>query len=223
MLALKLLDGLDRHISSRILLTRSGDTWGRELYRSGSTRFAGLRGAAYFGLAETAVALLNMRKWDLSATDVAGNMAILWAARNGHRVVLEVLLEQEGATPNTVDQEGRTPLSLAAEWGHGDVVRILLEREDLTPNTAHEYGRTPLSWATGGGHNSIVETLLVRGDVAPDTPDREGRTPLSWAAGGRHGSIVEILLARMMSPLLPWIETVERLYRGQPSLGVRTL
>lgn len=113
MLALKLLDGLDRHISSRILLTRNGDTWGRELYRSGSTRFAGLHGAAYFGLAETAVALLNMRKWDLGATDVAGNTAILWAARNGHRVVLEALLEQEGATPNTADQEGLTPLSLA--------------------------------------------------------------------------------------------------------------
>jgi len=80
-LALRLLDGFEKHISSRMLLSHRRDNWDKGLHRSDSTGFTGLHGIAYLGIVGIAVSLLEMRKWDLGATDVEGNTALLWAAR----------------------------------------------------------------------------------------------------------------------------------------------
>ena len=80
-LALKLLEEFDKHIASGMLLSYRADYWGKELGQSNPSGFTGLHCTAYYGMMETAVALLEMKKWDLNATDVAGNTALLWAAR----------------------------------------------------------------------------------------------------------------------------------------------
>jgi len=193
-LALRLLGGFDEHVSSGVLLSSSLENWGRELCRSNPKGFTGLHGTAYFGIVNTALALLEMGEWDLDATDVGGNTAISWAARKGHGAMVEMLLEREHVTPDTVDKAGRTALSWAAGNGYEDIVVMLLERDDVTPNTTDKTGRTPLSWAAGNGREGIVESLLEWGDVTPDTADEDGRTPLSWAAGNGYEDIVEILL-----------------------------
>ena len=202
-LALKLLDGFEKHVSSEVLLFHFGDNWNSRLRRSDSRRFTGLHGAAYLEIVEIVVALLKMKKWDLDATDIVGNTPILWAAIMRHSAVLKVLLEQ-GATPNTADRWGRTPLSWAAEYKDEDVVKILLEREDVTPNTADGQGKTPLLLAVANRHENIVKMLLGRQDVTPDTQDRRGRTPLLWAAENGYGAIVKILLGRQdITPDIP--------------------
>ena len=62
-LALQLLDGFDKHISSKVLLLREMGIWGRHYYWGNSFRgFTGLHGAAYFGCLEIIVALLDMSK-----------------------------------------------------------------------------------------------------------------------------------------------------------------
>ena len=61
-LALKLLDGFDKHVSSGILLSHNRDNRDGELQQSDAKWFTGLRGAAYLGIVETAVALLEMKK-----------------------------------------------------------------------------------------------------------------------------------------------------------------
>jgi len=111
--------------------------------------FTGLHGCAYLGIAERAVGLLDMKKWDLGTTDVEGNTAISWAAKQGHDTIVKTVLEQDGVTPNTTDQAGRRPLSWAAGNGCEGAVKNLLEKEDVTPHTPDKGGRTPLSWATG--------------------------------------------------------------------------
>jgi len=195
-LALRVLDGFDKHVSSWILLSHSLDNYDRKLCRSSSTGFTGLHGTAYLGIVETAVALLEMKKWDLNATDVAGNTAISWAARKGHGAVVKMLLEREDVTPDTAGKGDRTPLLWVVKFGHEDVVKMLLEREDVTPDTADNDGRTPLSWAARRGHKGIVKALLEWGSVTPDTADKGGRTPLLWAAVFGNGGVVDMLLER---------------------------
>jgi len=68
-LALKLLDGYDKHISSKILLLPWIPSWRGPLDSVDCpTGFAGLHGAAYFGCAEIMVDLLEMNKWEVGVT-----------------------------------------------------------------------------------------------------------------------------------------------------------
>jgi len=193
-LALRLLDEFDKHVSSGILLSRSYDNWVGEVGVRGSTGFTGLHCTAYFGIMETTISLLKVKKCDLDATDVMGNTAVSWATRKGHRSIVKTLLERKDITPSTADKDGRTPL-FWAEYRR-DIVQLFLKWADVTPDTAGKDGRTPLSWAAGNGDECIVKRLLGRGSVTPNTVDDHGRTPLSWAAGNGQGDIVEMLLKR---------------------------
>src|SRR5205807_2640881 len=78
-LALKLLDGYDEHISSGMMLF--GGEWAgifslidMECRPKG---FTGLHCAAYLGCVEIMVALLQLGKWDVQATDLSGSTAII--------------------------------------------------------------------------------------------------------------------------------------------------
>jgi len=198
-LALKLLDGYDQHISSKMLLINGMGSWDRPLDRKDDPRgFTGLHCAAYLGCVEITVALLELNKYDVRATDFKGNTAIAWAARMGHAGVVRILLEQSDVGRNTADTlYGLTPLAWAARNGHEGVVRILLEWSSIDPNIVdNKYGRTPLSWAARNGHEEVVRMLLER-NVNPDTADTlYGQTPLSRAAENGREGVVRMLLKR---------------------------
>ena len=141
-LALKLLGGFDEHISSWILFCCAEEYWDWGSVEGNSTGFTGLHGSAYLGMVEIAVTLLEIGKCDLNATDVAGNTAILWAARKGHGAMVKMLLAQKDIIPDTADRDGRTPLSWVAKSGNKEIVRMLLERQDVNPNTPDKSGCT---------------------------------------------------------------------------------
>ena len=193
-LALKLLEEFDKHIASGMLLSYNEDNWDEELRQYNPKGFTGLHWAAYFGIMETAVALLEMKRWNLDVTDITGNTALLWAARKGYGDVVKVILEREDVSVNIADNGGRTPLSWAADDGHEGVVKMLLEREDVSPDTADKDGQTPLSQAARYGHVGVMKMLLEREDVSPNTADIDGRTPLLWAAQFGHVGVVNMLL-----------------------------
>jgi len=48
-----------------MLLAESAGYWNPELNWRNPARFTGLRYAAYFGMVEIVVALIDMKKWDL--------------------------------------------------------------------------------------------------------------------------------------------------------------
>ena len=197
-LALKLLDGYDKHISSKVLLLHGVRAADQPLGRDGApTGFTGLHGAAYFGRVELTVALLETNKGDVQATDFHGYTAISWASRRGNEGVVRVLLEwSEAHSDVRTSDYGSAPLLWAAENGHEGVVRILLERKDINPDKPDRRGRTPLSWASKRAHEEVVRILLERKDINPDKTDRWGRTPLSWASGSGHEGVVRMLLER---------------------------
>ena len=209
-LALRLLDRFDKHVSAKLLLSYHGISWfGEQYYRgtAGSTGFTGLHGAAFLGIVEIAVAVLDMKEWDVNAVDCMGSTALTWAAMRGHEGVVKMLLEREDVNPNQADTRyGWTPLWWAAGCGHERVVKMLLEREDVNPNQPDTgSGRTPLSWAAKKGHERVVKMLLEREDVNPNQPDTgSGHTPLSWAAKKGHEGVVKMLLEREdVNPDLP--------------------
>ena len=196
-LALKLLDGFDKHISSKILLMHGVSPWDWPFDPEDTPRgFTGLHSAAYHGCVEIVVALLETDKWDVQATDFNGNTAISWAARRGHEGVVRVLLELSDVNLHKADKWCRTPLLLAAENGHEGVMRILLERSDASPDTMDDWSRTPLLLAAGSGHEGAVRILLERNDANPNAMDDWSRTPLLLAAENGHEGVVRILLER---------------------------
>ena len=64
-LALKLLDGYDKHISSKVVLLRAVRAVEQPFDREDTSRgFSGFHGAAYFGCVDITVTLLEASKGD---------------------------------------------------------------------------------------------------------------------------------------------------------------
>ena len=201
-LAQKLLDRFDEHISSQLLLlhyNKNRRYHPQSQLERGPMGFTGLHAVSFLGVAEIVADVLEMKEWDVNASDCIGHTALTWAASRGHEMIVKILLERGDINPDKADTyHGRTPLWLAAEKGHEGVVKILLERGDVNPDQLEtEYGRTPLSPAAQNGHEGVVKILLERGDVNPNQPDTEyGETPLLLAAQKGHEGVVKILLER---------------------------
>ena len=118
-LALKLLDGYDKHISSKVVLLR-GERAEEQPFdpEDTPTRFTLVHGAAYFKCLEITVALFEASKGDVQATDFRGNTALAWASTRGHEGVVKVLLERTDVNSGTSSTEdGSTPLLWALRMG----------------------------------------------------------------------------------------------------------
>jgi len=86
-LALKLLDGYDKHISSKVALLRGVRAEEQPFDREDTPRgFTGLHGAAYFGCVEIAIALLEASKGDCTTK--------VTAQRNGASVLVQCGIDQ---------------------------------------------------------------------------------------------------------------------------------
>ncbi|KAK4085523.1 uncharacterized protein Triagg1_513 [Trichoderma aggressivum f. europaeum] len=198
---------------------------GDEAPRYGMT---GLHLAAYFGLGETAKALLE-KTIDVNTKDECGSTPLSWSARKGHETVVKLLLAMPnididpkgtsllraaefghggivesllvaGADPN-VGTMWNTPLSLAAYNGHEDVVKLLLATPDIVIHSNGEHHDSPLYGAVDKGHTAVVG-LLLAGGAEPDLGNTRGTTPLMCAADKGDATLVEMLLAAGADPNL---------------------
>ena len=61
----------------------------------------------------------------VNVTDEDGRTSLIYASRNGHLDVVQLLLAQ-GAAVNQADNNGWTPLIFTSEKGHLDVAQLLL-------------------------------------------------------------------------------------------------
>ena len=140
-LALELLDGYEKHISSNILSLHVASPRDRYLHRKGIFRgFTGLHCAAYFECVEITASLLENGKWDVQAKDFRDLTALMWAAKRRHEGVVRILLEWNDVNPDKADNLSQTALLLGAMYGLEEVVRMLLERNDVNPDKANDWG-----------------------------------------------------------------------------------
>jgi len=200
-LAIRHLERDANHISADILLrekTVDFSSW--VLSHNGKhpnlRGFTGLHCISYMGVAEIAIDMVKMRKWDLNGRDSIGGTPLIWAAKHGNLALVKLLLQQAAVDPTLSNRWDQTPLIHATKAGHEDVVKILLGRGDVNPHSSDEAGRTPLSYAAESGLGGVVRVLLEREDVGPDSSDKAGRTPLLYAASSGNEGVVKILLER---------------------------
>ena len=158
-------------------------------------RMTGVHLAAYFGLSDIIMALLN-RGDDPDIQDSNGRTALSYTAENGHEAVVKLLLENSGIDPDSKDSDGRTALSYAAENGHEAVVKLLLENGGIDPDSRDSDGRTALFYAAENGHKAVVKLLLENSGIDLNSNDFYSRTALSYAAENGHETVVKLLLEK---------------------------
>jgi len=195
-LALRLLDGFDKHISAQLMLLdyKSG-RFSRGLSLKGGPRgFTGLHGAAFVGIVEILTAVLEIEEWDVNASDIIRDRLFALAFRVFGRLTRDISNQMYRSPKVAITIDGRTPLMWAAERGHEGAVRMLLGRGGVNPDQAVS-DWTPLLLAAECGREGVVKSLLGRADVNPNQAG-DGWTPLLLAAEFGHEGVVKILLDR---------------------------
>uniref|UniRef100_A0A8H7NAA2 NACHT domain-containing protein n=1 Tax=Bionectria ochroleuca TaxID=29856 RepID=A0A8H7NAA2_BIOOC len=130
----------------------------------------------------------------VNVQDSWGRTPLWWAAWNGHKAVVNLLLDTGKVDINARDENGTSPLSWAAGNRHEAMAKILLDTGKVDVNSRDENGISPLSWAAGNGHEVMAKMLLDTDEIDIDLRDKNGRSPLSWAAGKGHKAMAKMLL-----------------------------
>ncbi|KAK6525319.1 hypothetical protein TWF694_005462 [Orbilia ellipsospora] len=156
------------------------------------TDFSELHVAAYLGLIDLATALIEA-KADIEAKDNEdGQTPLAWAAKNGHQVVVQLLIEA-GANIDPRDYYNKTPLLWAAERGHQAAAQLLLEAGADTEAKNERQRQTPLLWAAERGYQAVVR-LLIKAGANIETKNDFNQTPLSRAAQNGYPAVVQLLI-----------------------------
>jgi ankyrin repeat protein len=148
--------------------------------------------AAAEGDAPQVKALLRQDPTLINAKDRYGATPLHWAAAEGHKDVVLILLVNK-ADVNARSNNGATPLKSAALRGRTEIVEILLAH-GADVNAKDNEGETALQNAAFRGHEEIVQLLLsAKADI--NTRDNRGSTPLHEAAAAGNLTIVQLLVA----------------------------
>ncbi|MGB0550583.1 MAG: ankyrin repeat domain-containing protein [Limisphaerales bacterium] len=142
------------------------------------------------------------------------NFRPLWmASEEGHKNVVELLLQYKANVNKTHPDFGSTPLFQASQMGHTEVVRLLLEG-GADPNIAEtDEGSTPLLMASSQGYYDVAMLLLNAG-ADPNKGNNNGDTPLYVVSRYGHADVARLLLDRGADP------NMARIYDGLTPLMV---
>ncbi|KAL9090110.1 MAG: hypothetical protein Q9159_002175 [Coniocarpon cinnabarinum] len=134
---------------------------------------------------------------DVTAQGGHHGTALQAASRNGHKEVVQILLDNGAHVGTQQDGPNSFALEAASIAGHKEIVEILLDRDTtVNPGENRDY-RTALEAASMGGHADIVQTLLDHGaDVSGPRRSPHSSNPLELAAAGGHREAVRLLLDR---------------------------
>ncbi|HTX22767.1 MAG TPA: ankyrin repeat domain-containing protein [Candidatus Aquilonibacter sp.] len=153
-----------------------------------------------------AVISLLAGKPDINGGDDFGRTALYWAAENGYKDIVALLLTNK-ADVNAKDKLLQsTPLSRAAQNGNLEIVKLLLAyKSDV--NALDEGGQTPLGRAMEYHHTAVAAFLRQHGGL-------EHGYDVERATGSTNWDTDAILEAVHRGDLMG----VKKLFKGNPSL-----
>jgi len=108
LLALKLFDDYDGHISVKLLLRHVSNP-DRFNDIKGFSSFTGLHCASFFGIVEVVAELVKRSDYDVNQKDCVGNTPCKWATQNRHGRVVKLLQERNNVTPGAPCRSSHTP------------------------------------------------------------------------------------------------------------------
>ena len=115
--------------------------------------------------------------------DIIGMTALMWAARQGHKAVVEVLLEHEKGIG---DNQNHSALYHVLKGGYLKAVDFLIDNDDPTD----ENGVTALMRATARGDAEMVDLLAL---LQKGMKDKDGNTAFIHALRNKHEGIATVL------------------------------
>eukprot|EP00096_Caligus_rogercresseyi_P001274 TRINITY_DN1203_c0_g1_i1.p1 TRINITY_DN1203_c0_g1~~TRINITY_DN1203_c0_g1_i1.p1 ORF type:complete len:701 (+),score=220.98 TRINITY_DN1203_c0_g1_i1:573-2675(+) len=138
----------------------------------------------------------------LVSAQTNGATPLVLSCRNGHREVVEYLVERCGADVEQAGSvtfdgetiEGAPPLWCAAAAGHEQIVKLLVQEGKANVNSTTKTNSTPLRAACFDGHYEIVKYLVEHG-ANIEVANRHGHTCLMIACYKGHLRISKYLIA----------------------------
>ena len=127
----------------------------------------------------------------IDTKDQHGFTALIYAAKYGHKRVVELLLER-GAHAEERDWWGKTVLMYSAELENPAISLVLLNH-GASVHPKDQYGDTALSCASKKGQETVVKLLLQQGANDQSSNDSMDRA-LEVAAEAGHLAVVQLLL-----------------------------
>jgi ankyrin repeat domain-containing protein 50 len=131
----------------------------------------------------------------LNYRDNAGQTALSWAAADGNKSAVKLLLGFADIDPNIKDSKGMSALLHAAANGHSSVVRLLLQNPDVDTTAVNDDQLN--AYALAAKHNRVetIRRMYKLGVPGIDQPDVDGWTPLAWAIQHPSADATEALVA----------------------------
>ncbi|KAF3031163.1 hypothetical protein E8E12_000410 [Didymella heteroderae] len=97
----------------------------------------------------------------VDAKDSSGSTPLIWAASNGHKDTVELLLGTGKVDVDAKNSRGWTPLMSAAFNGHKDTVELLLGTGKVDVDAKNSSGSTPHELAARNKHKETCEVLRI--------------------------------------------------------------
>jgi ankyrin repeat protein/predicted DNA-binding WGR domain protein len=153
--------------------------------------------AARAGQVENVKFLLQENRSIISAKDRHGYSAIHYAAENGHKEIVKLLIDA-GIKIAMGGQDRKTALHIAAAKGDLETVKFLIEH-GAKVTAKDKYKRTPLLLACKNGNLAVASFLLQQGSPF-DEADSSGNTPLHYACAYGYPEVIGALLQAGANP-----------------------
>ncbi|KAL7930338.1 ankyrin repeat-containing domain protein [Trichoderma chlorosporum] len=155
-----------------------------------------LHTAIQWGHRELALLLLTHPEISVTAENVGGWTAFVFAVAEGEDELVEKMLAMGSVNPDHRTHTGRSPLFIASDWGRSaGVVKLLLDTGRVDVNLVpNETPVTPLIAAIIADRPEIIKLLVHHPDIDVNFAPDGSAAPISIAAAEGNLEAVQILL-----------------------------
>ncbi|KAF3328145.1 ankyrin repeat-containing protein [Carex littledalei] len=151
--------------------------------------------AAEKGFVEVVVELVKYLDRDgVVVKNRCGYDAFHVAVREGHRAIVQELLNYDSTLSRTFGPSKVTPLISASTRGHLDTVKLLLEHKSDLFDISKDNGKNALHFAARQSHIEVVKALLEKDPQLARRTDKKGQTALHMAVKGTKCGVVKVLV-----------------------------